>query len=855
MADTVKTESTAPAAVKTVTLTIDGRSVTVAKGTTVLEAALGMGIHIPTFCWHPKLKPVGACRMCYVEIEKMPKLQVSCATEAGDGMVVRTDTDNVKRGRKAVIEFLLINHPLDCPTCDKGGECDLQNLTYAHGYDDTRFAFQKKRRRDEDTKTTFDDKRIGPEIILNRNRCITCFKCVRSNKEAFGEYDLGAYERGNSTEIDAAPGEQVRNPFSGNLVEICPVGALTNTDWRYKIRVWLTKTVPSIDPFTSSGANITFYKDDHKNRIFRTTSLRNDEIDDGWLPDVVRYGYQLAQSPDRLTAPLVKKNGAQIRATWEDALALVAKRLGEINKSKGCVCIGGLASPQLDSASLHSFNKFMRVVIGTNNVDFRTDYRALPATVETPYSVLSSQPFKIADIDSSDVIVVFGSDLVREHPNEYLRIRKAYNFAHPKIYSVNSFAVKSADVADLELIHRPGTEESFLNALCLAVIDENLASAADASALKGKLSPSNLNEAASLCGVTTADLRALAGSLASGKKISFLIGEQVSRSSARDTISAALCNLNRLLGISQRGQMAVLAMYSNSVGAEQLGLLPNLSSPTKSVLSDMWKELPDAPGHGTDGMFEQMNKGELDGLVILGANPIMMYPDRQFAKEALEKLDFLVVCDLFETETTAMADVVLPLSSWAEHAGRYVNLEGRIQQAERGIKPFHESRPGFDIMAALSLTMGQKLFASEAEREKQVDQLFAIERALPFPSGWLEVKQAATDAEPTYPVQLVLGDDAHHRGHLTEKAGSLTAFCNDAYAELSAELADKLEVQEGDAVRIESKIGKLIAPVRISADLEGDVVFVPRNFSSTRLNGLQSRKVRIDWVRLNKVSG
>ncbi|MEW5993638.1 MAG: 2Fe-2S iron-sulfur cluster-binding protein, partial [Candidatus Zixiibacteriota bacterium] len=399
----------------TVTLTIDGRSTSVPRGTTVLKAARQLGIHIPTFCWHPKLKAVGACRMCYVEIEKFPKLQVSCATEATEGMVVHTASDKVKQGRRAVIEFLLTNHPLDCPTCDKGGECDLQDLTFAHGFDDGRFAFRKHRWTDETVRTTFDDVRIGPEIILNRNRCILCYKCVRANKEAFGEYDLGAYERGSITEINAAPGQPVDNPFSGNLVEICPVGALTNNDWRYKIRVWLTGTVASIDNYFSSGSNILLYKEDHKNHIYRVTSCCNDDVDDGWLPDVTRYGYQVANSPERLKQPLVKKEGKQVPATWDEALEIITTRFKEIREKKGGVCIGGLASPHLDNSSLYCFSAFFRKVFKSNNIDFRCDYPMLPDRPDSLFSILCSQPFRIADIDDSDVIVTFGSDLIREH--------------------------------------------------------------------------------------------------------------------------------------------------------------------------------------------------------------------------------------------------------------------------------------------------------------------------------------------------------------------------------------------------------------------------------------------------------
>ncbi|MBN1212984.1 MAG: (2Fe-2S)-binding protein, partial [candidate division Zixibacteria bacterium] len=383
MADTKTQETTKPA---TVTLTIDGRTVTVPKGFTVLEAARSVGIDIPTFCWHPKLKPVGACRICYVEIEKFPKLQVSCATLAMDGMVVRTDSEQVKQGRRAVLEFILLNHPLDCPTCDKGGECDLQNLTFAHGIDDSRFAFQKYRFVDDDMTTTFDDRRIGPEIVLNRNRCILCYKCVRANKEAFGEYDIGAYERGNITEINAAPGEQVDNPFSGNLVEICPVGALTNTDWRYKIRVWLTQTTPSVCNFSSSGTNILFYKEKHKNKIYRVTSRRNDDIDDGWLADITRYGYQAITSDERLKKPLVKKEGQQVEASWDEALEVIKKKFNEIKDKKGGVCIGGLASPSLDNASLYTFSKFIRTVFNSNKIDYRIDYRMLPSDMNNYYS-------------------------------------------------------------------------------------------------------------------------------------------------------------------------------------------------------------------------------------------------------------------------------------------------------------------------------------------------------------------------------------------------------------------------------------------------------------------------------------
>ncbi len=837
----------------TVTLTIDGRETTVPKGTTVLEAAKAMGIEIPTFCWHPKLKPVGACRMCYVEIEKMPKLQVSCATEAVDGMVVHTDSDLVRQGRRAIIEFTLLNHPLDCPTCDKGGECDLQNLTFAHGFDDSRFDFSKRRFAPEGGESTFDDLRIGPEIVLNRNRCIRCYKCVRANKEAFGEYDLGAFERGSITEINAAPGEQVDNPFSGNLVEICPVGALTNTDWRYKIRVWLTRTTASVCPFSSSGSNITLYKEDHQQRIFRVTSRRNDDIDDGWLPDVTRYGYQIVNSPDRLQTPLVKKDGKQVPASWDEALGVIRKRFGEIREKKGRVCIGGIISAALDNDTLFSFSRLIRTVLGSNNIDYRSDYRMLPKTPHGSYDILTGARFKIADIDDSDVIVTLGTDLLKEHRNEYLRIRKAYLFNGAAVYSLNPYQVKAADVARAELVYNVGTEEVLINGLCLAAIEDGLVDSSRAGDLKSKIEPATAAEAAKQCGVTREQLVETAAALARGKKVSFLMGEIISHSLKRELIAAAVCNLNGLFGLDEKGQIATLACFANSCGATRLGVLPEPSPALRDKLTDLWGGWPETEPLSTDGMLINMKKEEINGCLILGCNPLMLYPDREFARESLERLDFLVVSDLFETETTAIADVVLPLSSWAEYDGWYVNLEGRNQRAARAIKPCFESKPGYEIVDLIAAQLDASLFASDEERSNQIVEVLAQEPDLSWPRGYQEVKPAPPEKDEDYPVALFVGDDPHHFGHLTEKANSLVNFSGEAYIEMSPDMAGRYELNNGDSVRVESKVGKIIVPVKISEYIRNDVVFIPRNFSATPVTSLLMRKQRVDWVRITKV--
>ena len=838
--------------VPTVTFTLDGESVTVPKGTTVLEAAKKVGVHIPTFCWHPQLKSVGACRMCYVEVEKMPKLMVSCMLDAMDGMVVHTKSEQVLQGRKAIIEFILINHPLDCPTCDKGGECDLQNLTFAHGYDDSRFDFQKYRFKEDDMSTTFDDKKIGPEIVLNRNRCILCYKCVRANKEAFGEYDLGAYERGNITQIDSAPGAEVNNPFSGNLVEICPVGALTNTDWRYKIRVWLTKTTDSVCNFTSSGSNISFYKEDHQNKIFRVTSRVNSSIDDGWIPDITRYGYQVINSPDRLQTPLIKKDGKQVKATWDEAITHIAKRYSEIKAAVGGVCIGGLVSPTLDNRSLYSFSKFIRTVCKSNNIDFRGDYRMLPTKADSPFGVLRSQPFSISAIDDSDVIFTFGSDLLHEHPNEYLRIRKAYNYTHPKIYSMTPYAVKNADIANIEYVYNPGTDESAINAICLAAIDENLVDASLANAYKQKISPSTLQEAIALSGLDEKDVRILARSIAESKKITFFIGEIVTRSKARDVIASALLNMNKLFGISSKGQISILARYANSKGAEKLGLLPEPIEPIKNVLKKNFENYPESEPRNTDDMMAHIRKEEIKGLFVFGSNPMMLYPDKEFIKESLDKLDFLVACDLFETETTEAADVVLPLSGWAEYEGDYINVEGRNQTAKQAIKPNTKSKPAYEIIRLIAEELDNKNFGKKTI-DAEVAECLAVNTVIDFPADFMEVKPEIEEVEDKSLIPIYLIDDAHHCGHLTEKSPSLNNFSAEAYLLMSEELAQKNNMKNGDTIRVESEVSKLILPVKISHHLDSDVVLVPRNFQSSPVTSLFMRKRRVDRVKISKV--
>jgi len=838
-----------------ITLTIDGREVSVPKGTTVLEAARSLGIEIPTFCWHPKLKPVGACRMCYVEIEKRPKLEVSCATPCMPGMVVHTDSEKVKQGRRAVIEFILMNHPLDCPTCDKGGECDLQDLTFAHGIDDSRFVYNKYRFI-RDRESTFDDWRLGPEVIRNQNRCILCYKCVRANKEIFGEHDLGAFQRGNMTEIDTLPGQPLDNLYSGNLVEICPVGALTNTDWRYKIRVWKTDTVESICPYCADGCNLTLWKNREgaTSKVFRATSRRNDDIDEGWICNIGRYGYQVANPENRLTTPLIKKGDAQVPASWEEALEQIAANFKKIKDAKGGVCIGGLISPTMDCRSLYAFSRFFRTCLNSNNVDFRTDYKMLPEKHGDLYSRMTSLEFKIADIEKSDLIIVVGSNLVNEHPITNLRVRKAVTQKGARLYTLNPYATKSGEISTDEMIYRSGYLESLINGVCLSLLEQNPdASGSDSGRLAELIDPKTIAESAELAGVDVERLHDLARGIGQAKNISLIVGEIVTSSPARENMTAAIANLIELAGLRDRGQIGFLSKYANSKGAEKLGALPHPGQPVIDKLKEMWSAYPDSDGLAADRMILGARKNEIDALLVIGSNLMINYPDGQFARAGLENLDFLVVADLYESETTAQANVVLPLAGWAEYEGSFINLEGRRQSFDQVINQVGHARPAWDIVARLAVLMKTPLFDKIEQMDDEIATLLDLKDDPAPESGLREVKLLRDEYDESYPIPLYVVDELHHFGHLTEKSKSLSAFCSEGYLEISPALAEKLSAQDGTLIRVESEIDKMVLPVKISGFIDNEVAVIPRNFSATPVNALQMRKRRVDRVRLTRV--
>ncbi|OQX92406.1 MAG: hypothetical protein B6D58_03020, partial [candidate division Zixibacteria bacterium 4484_95] len=401
-------------------LNIDGQDVEVEPGTYIIEAARKLGIEIPTFCYDQRLKSVGACRMCLVEVEKSPKLVASCATPVAPGMVVKTNSEKVIKARKSVLEFLLVNHPLDCPTCDKGGECTLQNLTFQYGPTVSRLSEDKFRFQD-DPNQKFDDIKLGPEIWMNKNRCIICYKCVRIARDLAGGADLGIFQRGAFAKVDIPKEIKYANEFSGNTVENCPVGALMSDSFRYKIRSWLLKGTDSVCWLCPDGCNITI--EHNQGRIYRHQSRRNDDVDMGFICDKGRYGFDITSHPERITVPHAVNGDNLEKVSYDEALAMMVHRFTEVQ---------GETSALLLDTSLTNENAFS----AADYFQTKLPGSSIAITSEIELNDIMSYghlglSVSLSELENADLVIILGCDLAVEHPIIGLRIKKLINKGVP----------------------------------------------------------------------------------------------------------------------------------------------------------------------------------------------------------------------------------------------------------------------------------------------------------------------------------------------------------------------------------------------------------------------------------------
>jgi NADH-quinone oxidoreductase subunit G len=627
---------------RTVTFSLDDRALTVPAGTLVIEAAKRQGIEVPSFCYYQGLSLQAACRMCLVEVEKMPKLQTACTLVAMDGMVVRTNTPQIHDARKGVLEFLLTNHPLDCPVCDKGGECELQDMVFRYGADTSRFV---------EEKIHVPEEKWSPLVYYDAPRCILCFRCVRVCDEGMDVKALGVGARGVHSVIIPNAGDHLDCEECGMCIDICPVGALTSGTYRYKTRPWEMQYVSTVCTHCSNGCKTTLSV--RNNEILRANNRDLSGINKDFLCAKGRFGFDFTSHPERLKEPLVRRGGKLEPATWEEAMETVASRLAEIHKSGGADAIGFLGSNRTSNEENYLFSRLARAVVGTNNIDHHrtADFAGLLGALgERAFTSLAT----MEQLGAAKAILLIGNNPTEQNPLAGWQIRSAVRQHSARVYIINAEDIRLRRKAR-QFVRVPRGSE--------AAVARWLA-----------------NGEAELDADLVLELVTLKTSLDKESDIIIVFGEELAGRALADLVA---------FGAKLPGETRYMALadYANSRGAADLGVHPEFL-PGYAAVADVkererwgaaWgAKLPAGAGLNARQMMDAAGS-KLKALYVMGANPV-----KTFGARHLDKLEFLVVQDLFLTETAQWAHVVLPAASAYEKDGTVTNTAGQVQRLNRG---------------------------------------------------------------------------------------------------------------------------------------------------------------------------
>jgi len=719
-----------------VTIEINGIELQVPKGEMIIESAKRIGVDIPFFCYHPRLGRGQAanCRMCLVEVgtkqpdgsvRMMPKPQTSCSLPATEGLVIYTDTMAIQKARRGILEFLLINHPLDCPICDRGGECPLQNNTLFYGPGVSRFVEEKRH-----LPKAFP---ISDYVVLDRERCIHCARCTRFSQEISGDAQLEFLKRGADMMVSTFYDTEFTSRFSGNTIELCPVGALTSRVYRFRARPWDMKSQKSICTRCSNGCNI--WLDYRPNRLVRVLGRENEAVNEEWTCDKGKFGHEYVNSDRRLLSPLIRRDGKFVTASWVEAYQLIASRLRQAVEQHGAKSVGAIGGAHLSNEEAYLLQKLMRVAVGTNNIDHRLERNQLPLAdnvMLTRFGVPFAQN-AIADIEQAKTVFIFGSELVDEQPIVFLRARKAWYRHRAKVVIAYPEVTETELRFDEPLVlrYREGTEAALVNGLIHLLLDSNKAvtdglSPDDLQALRESVRVYTPEQVAETTGVPVQQLEEAVTLLGEGTVI--LCGAKVRNHPDHAGLLHALANLTVLTGNAARdnGGLNILLPEVNSHGAADMGVLPD-GLPGQAPIGDeearrrieqVWGDnLPAEPGFNTHAMLEAAARGQMQVLYIVGEDVAQKYHDPELAQRALENAGFVIVQDLFLTETAQYADVVLPAASVAEKEGTFTNTEGRVQRFWKAFNsPSPEVKPDLNIFAELAVYLGKPIPVFSAEQ-------------------------------------------------------------------------------------------------------------------------------------------
>jgi NADH-quinone oxidoreductase subunit G len=642
-----------------VEIELDGQKVEVLEGSMVMHAAEKAGTYIPHFCYHKKLSIAANCRMCLVDVEKAPKPMPACATPVTQGMIVRTKTDKAIKAQQSVMEFLLINHPLDCPICDQGGECQLQDLAVGYGGSGSRY---------EEEKRVVFHKDVGPLVSMQEmSRCIHCTRCVRFGQEVAGVMELGMSHRGEHAEIETFVGQSVDSELSGNMIDICPVGALTSKPFRYSARTWELSRRKSIAPHDSSGANLVVQV--KNNEVLRVVPLENEEVNECWIADRDRFSYEALNSADRLRAPLIKQGGEWKEVDWQTALEYVANGLNQISKDHGASSIGALVSPHSTLEELHLASTLVRA-LGSDNIDHRLRNAEFVKSEGVRYLGTS-----IASLTQLQRVLVVGSNLRKDHPLFAQRIRQAQRNG-AQVNAITSKALLHVTDAWAMPLAHVDLQEASAWAQSLANV------AAAVAAEKGVTAPAQ--------GQATPEAQAIAKSLLGGDRKAVLLGN----AAAHHANASSLLNLAKWIAEQTGATYGYLTEAANTVGAQWAKAEPQ-----------------------TGGLnAAQMLAGGLKAVLLLNTEPVEDSAAGVKAVAALATMQMVVTLSPFKTNM-AFSDVLLPIAPFTETSGSFVNAEGRLQSFHAVVKPLAETRPAWKVLRVLANMLGLPQLAFETSQD------------------------------------------------------------------------------------------------------------------------------------------
>lgn len=867
-------------------LIIDGREVEIHPGDTVLTAARRAGIDIPSLCYYDGLEPWGACRLCIVQIEGRPGFPAACSTAAEPGMVVRTESEEVVRRRKVVLELLLSDHPNDCMICEADGDCRLQELAYRYQVRGDRFAGER-----HPVILDVDD---NPLIHRDYEKCILCGLCARVCNEVrrVGAIDIAG--RGFSAHI-ATAFEQPLDPdfceFCGQCVEACPTGALVDRKRIGKGRPYEVERVLTTCPYCAVGCQM--YLEVKDGRIVGVSPDYDNPINEGHLCIKGRYAYDFVHHPDRLTKPLIRRNGELEEATWDEAISLVAERLTAIKEEYGPDAIGVTASCRITNEPNYLLQKFARAVIGTNNVDNCARLCHAPTVAGLKMVVgAGAMTNSIAELEDAELIIVTGSNTCEAHPVLALRLKRAWERG-ARIILIDPRKTKVARFAARHLQIRVGTDIPLLNAMMNVIISEGLYDAEYLArctegfeALREAVMQTTAEDAARICGVAAEDIIATAREYATTEKAAIIYALGITEHSTGTLNVASLANLALLTGHFGRESAGVnpLRGQNNVQGVCDMAALPNvlpgyqaLDDPeVRAKFEKAWGvPLPTTKGLTETEYIDAILDGRMRAWYIVGENPAVSYSHATRVREALEAVEFLVVQDIFPTDTSAYADVVLPAAAWAETDGTYTNSERRIQRVRPAVPPPGEAKQDWQIVCEIARAMGYAMEYSSASEiwdeiaslapnhagisYKRIEErglgvqwpcwdaehpgtkflhadILAGERKGTFvPVTW---EPYGEEPDEEYPFWLTTGRRLYHyhTRTMTGRSAGLDEVWARETVDISPADAAGLGISSGDPVRVISRRGEVTVAARVTDECPPGTVFMAFHFPETPTN-------------------